>query len=213
LHVNCLFNQVWGDWHVVDERSASLVSLADEHGFAHLLATGTFFRGWAAFSNGDVDDGIALMKKGLAAKRAGGAEIKVPYYLGVLADAYRQIGRVSDALPLLIEALERVEGTGEKWFEAELHRLQAEALRAQASQGDRGSQVEDALNRALWVARSQGARLWELRASMSLARLWRDQGRHADAGKLLAPVLGLFTEDIDMPDLGQASELLGTLRR
>jgi predicted ATPase len=138
-------------------------------------------------------------------KRAGGAEIKVPYYLGVLADAYRQIGRVSDALPLLIEALRRVEGTGEKWFEAELHRLKAEAL---GDQGDSDSQVEALLNRALSVARSQGAKLWELRVSMSLARLWRDRGRHADAGKLLAPVLGLFPENLDMPDLRHARELL-----
>jgi len=147
------------------------------------------------------------MHQGLAAKRAGGAEIKVPYYLGLLADAYSQIGRVTDALPLLADALDRVEHTGERWFEAELRRLKGEVLMALAP-----PQSETSLREALAVAHAQGAKLWELRASTSLARLWRDQGKRTEAYDLLGPIFGWFTEDFDTPDLNEAKALLDLLK-
>jgi class 3 adenylate cyclase/predicted ATPase len=211
FHANCLFNQVCQDWRIVQERSTSLVSLAAEQGFPHLHATGTFFRGWAVFSSGEVDTGIAQMRQGLAAKRAGGAEIKVPYYLGVLADAYTQVGRAADALPLLIDALDRVERTGERWFEAELYRLKAEVLIALGPPLDAAVEAEASLRQALAVARAQGARLWELRASVNLARLWREQGRRAEARGLLTPICGWFAEAIAPPDLHAAGAVLDSL--
>jgi predicted ATPase len=211
LHVNCLFNQVAGDWHTVQERSALLVSLAAEQGFPHLVATGTFFQGWAAFASGETEAGITRMHQGLAAKRAGGAEIKVPYYLGVLADAYRQVGRATDALPLLTDALDRVEQTGERWFEAELHRLNAEVLIALGSLQDSAIEAEALLHRSLAVARAQGAHLWELRASMSLAQLLRDQGRREEARDLLAPICAWFSESLDAPNVKTAGALLDAL--
>ena len=128
------------------------------------------------------------MRRGLAAKRATGAEIKVPYYLGLLAAAETRTGRAPEASPLLAEALARVERTGERWFEAELHRLQGEALLA-VSPDDCGA-AEACFHRALAVAERQGAKWWELRAATSLARLRRDQGRRAEARDLLAPVHG-----------------------
>ena len=97
----------------------------------------------------------------------------MPYYLGLLADAYRQVRPVPDALPLT-DALERVERTGERWFEAELHRMKAEVLMASLRRGML-PQRQASLHRALEVAHTQGAKLWELRASTSLAQLWSNQ--------------------------------------
>jgi len=211
LHVNCLFNQVRRDWRAVQEQSALLVALAAEQGFPHFVAMGTFFQGWAAFTSGDTETGIALMKQGLAAKRAGGAEIQVPYYLGLLADAYRQVRPVPDALPLLTDALDRMERTGERWFEAELHRMKAEVLMALAPPRDAATEAEASLHRALEVAHTQGAKLWELRASTSLAQLWSNQGRRVQARCLLAPIFGWFVEGLDTPDLDAAGAVLHTL--
>jgi predicted ATPase len=211
LYTNCLFNQVAGDWRTVQERSALLMSRAAEYGYPHLLAAGTIFQGWVAFAGGQTETGITHMHQGLAAKRSGGAEFMVPYYLGLLADAYRQVGRAPDALPLLTDALDRVERTGERWFEAELHRLNAEVLIAVGPPQEALRRSEASLYHALTVARAQSAKLWELRASTSLARLLRDQGRHAEARDLLAPINGWFTEGFDTPDLREATALLDTL--
>lgn len=210
LHVNCLFEQVRRDWDVLAERSAELVALAAEQGFPHVLATGTFFRGWALLAAGEaIDQGIAEMQRGLATKQATGAELKVPYYLGLLATAHTLAGRVPEALALLAEALARVERTGERWFEAELYRLKGQALLAPSA--DSGSAAETSLGHAVAVARRQGAKLWELRAATSLAQLLRDQGKRNEARDLLAPVYGWFTDSFDTPDLNEAKALLDEL--
>jgi predicted ATPase len=109
----------------------------------------------------------------------------------------------------LREALDRSEATGERWFETELHRLRGEAVLE--CRPTHSSEAENCYRQALAVARDQGARLWELRAAMSLARLWRDQGRRAAAGDLLAPVYGWFTEGFDTADLKDARALLNEL--
>ncbi len=210
LHVHCLLRQVRGDRAELGELAAGLVALAAEQGFPHFVATGTFFRGWALFAAGGAEDpAIAEMRRGLAAKRATGAEIKVPYYLGLLAAAETRAGRAREALPLLAEALARVERTGERWFETELHRLQGEALLA-VSPGDRGT-AEACFRRALAAAERQGAKWWGLRAATSFARLRRDQGRRAEARDLLAPVYAVFTEGFALPDLVEARALLEEL--
>jgi predicted ATPase len=208
LHVNCLFHQVRGDWATVQERSSALVALAAERGYPHVHATGTFFHGWARAASGKRDEGIAEMHRGLAAKQAGGGEIKVPYYLGVLGAAYARARRPVEALPLLTDAFDRVEETGEHWFEAELHRRRGEAVLC-LSEADR-AEAERCFHKAMAVAQAQGAKLWELRATTSLARLWRDQERRA-AHDLLAPVYGWFTGGFDTPDLKDAKELLEEL--
>jgi class 3 adenylate cyclase/predicted ATPase len=209
LHVNCLFHQVRGDRALVEERSSALVAFATERGFPHVQATGTFFHGWARAAGGAVDEGIEEMRRGLAAKRAGGAEIKVPYYQGLLAIACLRARQRAEALSLLTEALNRVKRTGERWFEAELHRIKSEAV-LRAPKVD-PAEAETCLRRALAVAQEQRAKLWELRAATSLARLWRDQGRRAEAHDLLAPVYGWFTEGFDTADLKDARALLDEL--
>jgi predicted ATPase len=149
------------------------------------------------------------MRRGLAAKQAGGGEIKVPYYLGVLGAAYARAGRPVEALALFTDAFERVEETGERWFEAELHRRKGEVLLC-LSEPDR-AEAEICFRKAMEVAQVQGAKLWKLRAATSLARLWAEQGERQKARELLAPVYGWFTEGLDTADLKDAKGLLDEL--
>jgi predicted ATPase len=205
LHVNCVFHQLRGDRAILEERAEELVALATEHGFPHFVGSGTCFRGWAMLAvGGSIEEAINRMRRGLATKRATGAEIKVPYYLGLLAEAHRRANRIGDGISLLNEALEVVERTDERWYEAELYRLMAEALITNSDRRD----AERWLCRALRTARNQDAKLWELRAATSTARLWRDQGKRTDARDLLAPIYRCFTEGFDTRDLKEAAALL-----
>jgi predicted ATPase len=208
LHVNCVFHQLRGDGAILEERAEELVALATEQGFPHFVGTGTCFRGWAILAvGGSIEEAISRMQWGLATKRATGAEIKVPYYLGLLAEAHRRANRSAEAISLLNEALEVVERTDERWYEAELYRLMAEALITNSDRRD----AERWLCRALRTARKQDARLWELRAATSTARLWRDQGKRTDPRELLAPIYRSFTEGLDTRDLKEAAGLLADL--
>ena len=147
------------------------------------------------------------MQQGLATKRATGAEIKVPYYFSLLAEAHRRASRIAEGTSLLKRALALVERTDERWYEAELYRARAEAV---MSSSDRGN-AERWLHRALGTAQRQSARFWELRAANSMARLWCDQGERARARDLLAPIYGWFTEGFDTRDLKEARALLDEL--
>jgi predicted ATPase len=129
--------------------------------------------------------------------------------LALRADARRVSGQLEEAIALLREALDRSEATGERWFEAELHRIKGDVL-LRAPEVD-PAEAETCLRKAIEVAQRQGARLWELRAATSLARLWGDQGRRAEAHDLLAPVYGWFTEGFETADLKEAKALLNEL--
>ena len=149
------------------------------------------------------------MRRGLADYAATGAEMWSPYFLGLLAEAQGRAGRAAAGLDLTAEALDRVDRMGARWIEAELHRLRGELLLAPSrAPAPRGRGL---LPPRLAVAREQDARMWELRAATSLARLWQDQGRRAEARDLLAPVYGWFTEGFDTPDLREAKALLDEL--
>jgi class 3 adenylate cyclase/predicted ATPase len=208
LHVNCIFHQLRCDGTILSERSEELVELATEQGFPHLRGSGRCFRAWATIAlEGSIEDAISEMRDGLAEKRATGAEIKVPYYFGLLAEAHRRMNRTMEGLMLLSDALELVERTGEHWYEAELYRLRGEML---IKNGDRRG-AEPWFSDALATTKKYGAKLFELRAAMSLARLWRDQGKVQQARELLAPVYGWFTEGFDTRDLKEAKALLAEL--
>jgi predicted ATPase len=168
---------------------------------------GTISRGWVTVRNGDVAEGILLLRSGLAAYRATGAEVWVPHFVALLAGACEIAGQIEESLTLLEEAFQIVERTGERWFEAELHRHKGQLLLQQGH----AEAAEDLHRKALGIAAEQEAKLWELRAAVSLARLWRDQGRRAQARGLLTPVYGWFTEGFDMPDLKDAKALLDEL--
>ena len=196
-----------GDDATLDEWASQLVAVATEHSYPHWRGEGTAFRGWVNVKKGAVAEGICLLRDGIAAYRATGAELYIPHHLAVLARAFDIAGQFDEAMSSLDDALRIVERTGERWFVAELYRYKGEL------QLRHGCFVaaEEQYRRALGVAREQGARLWELRAAMSLARLRRDHGRHSAARELLAPVYGWFTEGFDTSDLKEAKGLLDAL--
>jgi predicted ATPase len=131
----------------------------------------------------------------------------MPHYIALLARACEIAGQIEEAMTLSDDALEIVERTGERWFAAELNRHKGELLLRQGH----SAAAEELYRKALSIAEEQEAKLWELRAAASLARLRRDQGRRAEARDLLAPVYGWFTEGFDTPDLKEAKALLDEL--
>jgi predicted ATPase len=133
----------------------------------------------------------------------------MPYRLLVLAGVHMRARQGPDGLDVLTEALTLVESTGERWFEAELHRVRGEVLLRLPDPERLGA--ERCFRHAITLAQGQQAKLWELRATMSLVRLWRDQGRRAEAHDLLAPVYGWFTEGFETADLKNAEALLEQL--
>jgi class 3 adenylate cyclase/predicted ATPase len=210
MHQQNVLDVLRHDRESVEERTAALMALTAEHGFAHWHATATILHGWALATRDGLDAGIGKMRQGLAAKKATGARLKIPFYLGLMAGLYGRAGRSEEALDLVGNALARIEATGERWFEAELHRIRGELL---LSSGTAKADVaEVSLRKAIEVARDQSAKWWELRAASSLARLWAERGEHRQAHDLLASVYGWFTEGFDMPDLQGARALLARLR-
>ncbi len=194
-----------------DERTEALMALATEQGFAQQVALATIVRGWALAAQGQGTEGTAQMRQGLTAHRATGAEQSRPYNLALLAEAYGSIGQPAEGLSLLAEALTTVDRTGERGWEAELYRLKGELLLAQAGESQKVQEAEACFHRALAVARRQRAKSWELRAAMSLSRLWQQQDKRAEARELLAPIYSWFTEGFDTPDLQEAKALLEDL--
>jgi class 3 adenylate cyclase/predicted ATPase len=195
-------NVVLGEW--VDE----LLAVTTERGFAHWGAQANIYQGWVKVKSGEVMEGISLLRSGSTAYRATGAQGNMPYHLTLLVAACEIAGRFEEALPLLDEALQIVETTGECWLEGELYRLKGRLL---LRQGQREA-AEELYCKSLGVAREQEAKLWELRAAVNLARLRRDQGLRAEARDLLAPVYGWFTEGFGTQDLKEAKALLDELR-
>src|SRR5271169_2227138 len=193
-----------GENAALEERANQLVAVTTEQGFTLYHATGTIYRGWVKVKNGNATEGMALLRSGLAAYRATGAEAWVTSYITLLAVAYEIAGQVGEALTQFDDASQVVERTGQRWFAAELNRHKGQLLLRQGHT----EAAEELYRRALSIAAEQEVKLWELRAAASLARLRRDQGRPAEARDLLAPIDGWFTEGFDTPDLREAKALL-----
>jgi predicted ATPase len=194
-------NAVLGKW--VDQ----LIAVTTAQGFAHWAAQGTIYRGWVKVMNSDLAEGISLLRSGSTASRATGAELWMPYYIALLARACELGGQIEEAVTRLDDALQIVERTGERWFVAELYRQKGELLLRQGH----SEAAEELYRKALSIAERQEAKLWELRAAVSLTRLRRDQGRCAEARDLLAPVYDWFTEGFNTADLKEAKGLLDEL--
>ena len=209
LYCGGVVRQLLRDQPGVVEITDALIHLAREQNFPYWLAMATILRGWALFAAGEIERGIAEMAHGLTAFRATGAQLWLPYFLGLLAEGHGKAGEQEEGLRVLSEALDRVEPTGERWFEAELHRRKGEVLLCLPEQDRKAA--EACFRQAITVAQGQQAKLWELRAATSLARLWRDQGRRVEAHDLLAPIYGWFTEGFDTADLREAKALLDGL--
>ena len=166
-------------------------------------------RGWALAMQDKSEEGVLELQRGIAAWRATGAGATLPFYCTMQAEAFDLLGKTKDGLQRLDEAQTLMEQTEERWWEAEIYRLRG-ALLLRHSMAPQ-TEAETWFRRALDVARRQQAKSLELRAATSLARLWRDQGKHAEARDLLAPVYGWFTEGFDTSDLKDARTLLEQL--
>jgi predicted ATPase len=195
-----------GDNAALGEWLDQLVMVTTEQGFPHWRAMITICRGWVVVKNGNVAEGISLLRSGSAAASRTYAAWR-PHNIALLAAACEIAEQINEALTLMDEALQIVEQTGERWFVAELHRLKGQLLLRRGHD----EAAEELYRKALSTAREQEAKLWELRAATSLAGRHRDQGRRAEAHDLLAPVYGWFTEGFATPDLKKAKALLDEL--
>jgi predicted ATPase len=184
-----------------------LVAVTTAQGFAHWGAQGAIYRGWAKVKTGEVAEGMSLLHSGSTAYLTTGAQGNMPYHIALLAAACEITGRIEESVTLLGDALRIVETTGERWLEPELYRHKGQLLVRQGN----AVAAEELYRRARAIAVEQEAKLWELRAAVSLAWLRRDQGRCAEARDLLAPVYSWFTEGFGTPDLKEAKALLDEL--
>ena len=193
------------------ERAEAVMTLANEHGFIHALSVAQIRRGWALAQQGAVAEGLRQLHQGLATLQDMGTALPLSHHLALWAEAYRQGGQVEAGLPMLAEAFAHLNNTGERYYEAELHRLKGECLLAQTDERCQEREAEECFQQALAIARRQQAKSLELRAAMSLARLWQQQGQRTEARALLAPLYGWFTEGFDTADLQEAKALLDAL--
>ncbi|HEY6357199.1 MAG TPA: hypothetical protein VIX35_03080 [Vicinamibacterales bacterium] len=197
------------DVAIVCAHSNDSVAIASEHGFAFWAAYGRILQGWADAQKGEATTGIAGIRDGLAAAEATGARVTTPFYLALLAEALALAGKIEEGLAALDDALAIAAGSGVRGSDAEIHRLRGE-LTGRLPYPD-PAKAEDSFRTALAIAREQGTRGYELRAATSLARLWCEQGRRAEARDLLAPLYASFTEGFDTQDLKAAKALLDEL--
>ena len=208
--------------------------LSTEHGFPYLSAVGTALQGWGQARVGQVEEGMTHMRQGLGALRATGAELLRPYLLALLAEACGRSGQIEAALGALEEALVGADEHAERFYEADLYRLKGNLLLRKCVGADRNpaaaeiskeqaaglvttgwsplqTEAEACFQTALTIARRQQAKSLELRAAVSLSRLWQQQGKREEAHELLAPVYGWFAEGFDTADLQEAKALLQEL--
>ena len=200
---------LWRNYTAANALADELIALADERGAPVWKALGTALRGCLFVLTGRASDAVRAITSGITLLRSTGATLYEPRHLWFLAMAYAELGQLDDARRCIDDAIDKVEGSKEKWCEAEVHRIAGEiALKSLAPDPEK---AEAYFDHALSVARQQQAKSWELRAAMSLARVWRDQGKPQQARELLAPIYGWFTEGFDALDLKEAKALLDEL--
>lgn len=207
---SALTHLVSRDYAAAKEEAEELAAVASDKGAVFWKAIGTVAQGWVFALSGKASDAADLLTSGLAAFRSTGSTLWMPLHMSCLAIAYRDLDRFDEAWRSIGEAMTAIETTGERWYEAEVLRVAGE-LAMKSPERDT-AKAEMFFDKALKVARHQQARSWELRAAMSMARLWREQGRRNAARDLLVPVYGWFTEGFDTPDLRDARALLDDLR-
>jgi predicted ATPase len=236
LDWTAMFHQLRREEHATRERAEAAMALATEHGFPAWGMIATFLRGWALAQQGQEEEGLTQLRQNIVAWRSAGSGWGQPYWLALLTEACRKAGQIEEGLKVVAEALAMVEKTGECVFEAELYRLKGELTlqsrtshrqvqsKSRASQDKskgknpqspiRNPQLEEAaacFRRAIAIARRQEAKSLELRAVMSLSRLWQRQGKQQEAHQMLAEIYGWFTEGFETADLMEAEALLEAL--
>jgi predicted ATPase len=190
------------------ESAEEALTLSTEQELPQWVGLATTLSGWALAGQGQAEEGIAQIHQGLTAWRATGAELARPWYLALLAEAHANAGQAEEGLSVVAEALAAVDKTGERWWKAELYRLKGELL---LMQGGAEAEVEACFRQALEISRGQQAKSLELRAVMSLSRLWQQQGKKSEARQMLQEIYGWFSEGFDTPDLRDAKALLEEL--
>ena len=191
------------------ENAERVLGICVERGFTHFLGAATLMRGWAMAAQGRNEEGIAQIQEGLAGVRASGIELGRPPYHTTLADACRQAGRLDDGITAVTEAQAVADQNEERAYEPEIHRVRGELLLRQDHSN--AAEAQSCFQRAIEIARKQSAKSWELRATMSLARLLNEEGKRDEARAMLAEIYGWFTEGFDTADLKDAKVLLDDL--
>jgi predicted ATPase len=205
LCTTALLGQFRRESRQVKELAERVIDLSVEYGFQYNLGMSEILRGWALAEEGEIEEGAMQIRHGLDRLKGLGAEMFRPHGLCLLADVCGRMGRASDGLAALAEAAGVVRRTGEAYYEAELYRIKGELL-LQSGAGDQ--QAEAVLFEALNIARKQKAKAWELRAAMSLARLYLGQGERRKANQILSDVYEWFTQGFDTADMKEARALL-----
>jgi len=199
-----------GDYAFANAQADELVALADEKGALLWKYAGMIDKGYILAMTGKASNAIQIFSSAITGHRSTGSRIWVPLYSSYLARAYAELGQDEQARHSIDEAMAVVETTKERWCEAEINRIAGQIALMLPDQD--GKKAEAYFERALTIARAQQAKSWELRAAMSMARLWRDQGEQRQAHDLLAPIYGWFTEGFDTLDLKEAKALLEQLK-
>jgi DNA-binding winged helix-turn-helix (wHTH) protein/predicted ATPase len=201
-----MLHQFRRDVQTAHELADAAMALCTEHGFTYYAAWAMIIQGWVGVVREQSEASLAQIRQGIEALQATGGSARLPYYRALLAEAYGSVGQIATGGHALTKAFVAMQNTGECWWEAELHRLQGELVLRQVPAGEQRAEV--AFRQALAIARRQQARSLELRAAISLARLWQQQGKRVEARQLLAPIYGWFTEGSDTADLQEARALL-----
>jgi class 3 adenylate cyclase/predicted ATPase len=207
LALGALLLSLVGDHAAADEPIDQLLAVTTEQKFPYWGAMGTVYFGWMNVMNGKVAEGISLLRSGATAYRSTGAEAWTPYHFNLLSMACERAGRFEESLTLVEDALEITEKTGARWLAAELYRHKGQRLLRQGHTRT----AEGFFRKALSIAKEQQAKIWALRAAVSLAQIHQDQGRAAEARDLLTPIYGSFTEGFATPDLTRAKALIDEL--
>ena len=204
------YTQIWcGNYAAANAQIDDLVALAEEKGAVIWKMLGTVIRGAALALTGKTSEAVQTISDGIIGYRSTGANVWMTWAKSLLALAHADLGQFDDAWRCVEEAMAKISTNNERWFEAEANRIGGEI--ALKSPEPDASKAEAYFERALTVARQQQAKSWELRAAMSMARLWRDRGKREEAREFLAPVYGWFTEGFDTCDLNEAKALLDEL--
>jgi predicted ATPase len=170
---------------------------------------GTIVRGWALAKEGRGLDGLAQVRQGIVEWKGSGFALEWPHFLALLAEAHETVNEPLEGLKVLAEARAAADQTGEGFWDAEMHRLDGElSLQVAATETER---AEESFLKAIQIARRQQAKSLELRAVLSLGRLWKRHGRKDEARQMLATIHDWFTEGHDTPDLREAKTLLGEM--
>jgi predicted ATPase len=200
-----------GNYAAAKVQTDALIALANEKGAAMWKAFGMIYNAFVLTMTGNVAEAVPIFTSGIAGLRTTGTTVSLPLFSSYLARAHADLGQFDEARRCIVEAMKAIETTKERWFEAEVHRIAGEI--ALKYPQPNSTKAELCFERALGIARQQQAKSWELRASMSLARLLHDQGKVQQARGLLAPVYGWFTEGFDTRDLKEAKAFLEELPR